>query len=143
MTATPAATGSTSGTSSSASASASADTSNITCPGSNNTLYTSTIDSKKFEEKCGIDYGNDEAESVGSVKVTSMDACMDACAAQSNCTGAGWGYLAGDDGAEHTCWMKANLTTPHTAVSDWAFGILQETDSDSSSDKRSNMLWSR
>ncbi|KUI71820.1 hypothetical protein VM1G_07608 [Cytospora mali] len=129
----PASTGSP--TSSSASASATADTSNITCPGSNNTLYTADTDSKRFRQYCGIDYSGDEAQAVGSVKVTSMDACMDACAAQSNCTGAGWGYLNGDNGAEHTCWMKTNLTTSHQATSTWAFAILL-TGSSSSSEKR-------
>lgn len=49
---------------------------------------------------------------------------MDACASQSNCTGAGWGYLDGDTGTEHSCWMKANLTEPHNATAEWAFAIL-------------------
>lgn len=118
-------------TSSSASASATADTSNITCPGSNNTLYTADTDSKRFEQYCGIDFSGDQAVDVGSVKVTSMGACMDACASQSNCTGAGWGYLEGDNGTEHSCWMKANLTEPHNATAEWAFAILLTNGSDS------------
>ncbi|KAK7736644.1 hypothetical protein SLS53_006849 [Cytospora paraplurivora] len=76
VTATPASTGS--ATSSSASASATADASNIICPKNNDTVYTAATDSKQFRELCGIDYGDGEAESVGSVKTTSMDACMDA-----------------------------------------------------------------
>lgn len=124
-------------TSSTASASPTVDTSNITCPKSNNTLYTAESDSsKQFREYCGIDYSGDESQDVGSVKVTSMDACMDACAKQSNCTGAGWGYLEGDNGANHTCYMKSNLTNSHVADPTWAFGILL-TGSDSSSKKRS------
>lgn len=114
-------------TSSSSSASATPDTSNITCPGSNNTLYTANATddgSKQFQQYCGIDFSGDQAVDVGSVKVTSMDACMDACASQSNCTGAGWGYLDGDNGTEHSCWMKANLTEPHNATAEWAFAIL-------------------
>lgn len=123
MTARPSATATS--TSSSASASATADTSNITCPESNNTLYTAdTPDSKRFQQYCGIDFSGDQAVDVGSVKVTSMDACMDACASRSNCTGAGWGYLEGDNGTEHSCWMKANLTEPHNATAEWAFAIL-------------------
>lgn len=118
-------------TSSSGSASATPDTSNITCPGSNNTLYTSDTDSKRFQQYCGIDYSGDQAVDVGSVKVTSMDACMDACASQSNCTGAGWGYLEGDNGTEHSCWMKANLTEPHNATAEWAFAVLLTNVSDS------------
>ncbi|KAI3396052.1 hypothetical protein diail_548 [Diaporthe ilicicola] len=123
-------------TSSSASASATPDKSNITCPKSNNTLYTSDTDSKKFQQYCGIDFSGDQAVDVGSVKVTSMDACMDACASRSNCTGAGWGYLDGDNGTEHSCWMKANLTEPHNATSDWAFAILLNA-SNSTSQRRS------
>ncbi|ROW07210.1 hypothetical protein VMCG_03913 [Cytospora schulzeri] len=115
----------TSATSSSASASATVDTSNIICPKSNNTLYTAETDSsKQFREYCGIDYSGDGTQDVGSVKVTSMEACMDACAKQSNCTGASWGYLNGDNGAEHTCWMKGNLKKSHVADSGWAFGML-------------------
>jgi hypothetical protein len=118
-------------TSSSSSASATPDTSNITCPGSNNTLYTSDTASKRFQQFCGIDYSGDQAVDVGSVKVTSMDACMDACASQSNCTGAGWGYLEGDNGTEHSCWMKANLTRPHNATAEWAFAVLLVNGTDS------------
>ena len=115
-------------TSSSGSASATPDTSNITCPGSNNTLYTAnTDDAKQFQQYCGIDFSGDQAADVGSVKVASMDACMDACASQSNCTGAGWGYLEGDNGTEHSCWMKANLTEPHNATAEWAFAILLDS----------------
>lgn len=122
-------------TSSSSSASATADTSNITCPGSNNTLYTADTDSKRFQQYCGIDFSGDQAVDVGSVKVTSMDACMDACASQSNCTGAGWGYLEGDNGTEHSCWMKANLTVPHSATDDWAFAVLLANGSDTATQK--------
>lgn len=61
---------------------------------------------------------------------------MDACAAQSNCTGAGWGYLEGDNGTEHSCWMKANLTEPHNATAEWAFAILLNNSSDSSTQKK-------
>lgn len=59
---------------------------------------------------------------------------MDACASQSNCTGAGWGYLDGDNGTEHSCWMKANLTEPHEATSDWAFAILLSNSTGNGSD---------
>lgn len=41
-------------------------------------MYTAATDSKRFRESCGIDYGDGEAESVGTVQTTSMDACMDA-----------------------------------------------------------------
>lgn len=131
---------STSPTSSSSSANATPDLSSINCPDHNNTLYESSTDSKQFRQYCGIDYNDSESQSVGSVNVTSMDACMDACATQSNCTGAGWGYLAdGDTGTAHICWMKANLTTSHPATQDWAFAVLLNG-SDSGSEKR-GLTW--
>ncbi|KAK2610301.1 hypothetical protein N8I77_003747 [Diaporthe amygdali] len=141
VTAKPTSTGTPTATSSSASASATPDTSNITCPGSNNTLYTSDADSKQFEQYCGIDFSGDQAIDVGNVKVTSMDACMDACASQSNCTGAGWGYLEGDNGTEHSCWMKANLTEPHNATSEWAFAILLNVSQPTSQKQKRRSSW--
>jgi hypothetical protein len=77
---------------------------------------------------CGLDYsGAGQAVDIGNVQTLNLEACIDACAAQSNCTGAGWGVIKGDKGPEHTCWMKTNLGKPHTATSDWAFAVLQFT----------------
>lgn len=139
-------------TTSSATPTATTTNSNILCPKTNNTLYTATTTTtnspKQFRELCGIDYGDTESEAVGTVKVASMDACLDACARQDNCTGAGWG----DDGSgqgqgqgaeEHTCYLKGNLTTPHGAVAGWAFGVLL-TGSDASSgsgSERRDVVW--
>ncbi|KAJ9131739.1 hypothetical protein NKR23_g11580 [Pleurostoma richardsiae] len=98
---------------------------NIDCPASNNTFYTSNSGGRRFERFCGIDYsGKGQADDLGSVKTTSMDLCMDACAKKASCTGCGWGVLDGDTGDAHSCWLKANLSNSHNATADWAFAVL-------------------
>lgn len=80
----------------------------------------------KFELRCGVDFsGKGQAVDIGSVKVDSMDKCMDACAGNAKCTGAGWGFLEGDKGNAHMCYLKANLTQSHNATADWSFAVLQ------------------
>ncbi|KAK3937958.1 hypothetical protein QBC46DRAFT_391318 [Diplogelasinospora grovesii] len=112
-------------TTTSSSASATATASEIECPASNNTFYISSNSGKKFERFCGLDYsGNGQAVDIGNVKTDSMDACIDACAAKSNCTGCGWGVISGDTGNQHSCWMKSNLTKSHNATADWGFAVL-------------------
>jgi len=72
-----------------------------------------------------VDYsGKGQADDLGSVKTTSMDLCMDACAKKASCTGCGWGVLDGDTGDAHSCWLKANLSNSHNATADWAFAVL-------------------
>ncbi|KAK4236797.1 hypothetical protein C8A03DRAFT_45253 [Achaetomium macrosporum] len=112
-------------TSSAGATQTSAVASDVQCPGVNGTVYTASTDGKRFRRMCGIDYGgNGESVDIGSVKTLNLDACIDACATRSNCTGAGWGAIEGDKGPMHSCWMKTDLTKPHKATSDWAFAIL-------------------
>jgi hypothetical protein len=88
-------------------------------------MYTASSGGKQFRRLCGVDYGGEgEAVDIGNVKTRNMDACIDACASETNCTGAGWGVIEGDKGATHTCWMKTNLTRPHEAMPDWGFAVL-------------------
>ncbi|KAK0629245.1 hypothetical protein B0T17DRAFT_525065 [Bombardia bombarda] len=124
-TATPASATGPTGTSSSASASSTVK-STIICPATNGTSYTSSKDSgaKKFTRLCGIDYSGTGASDLDSKKATTMDACIDLCAAKKDCTGAGWGFISGDSGNSHSCFMKTNLTKSHKATSDWGFGLL-------------------
>jgi hypothetical protein len=115
----------TTSTSSAAATQTSAVANDAACPGTNGTVYTASTDGKRFRRMCGIDYGgNGESVDIGSVKTLNLDACIDACASRSNCTGAGWGVIEGDKGPTHSCWMKANLTKPHKAVPEWAFAVL-------------------
>jgi hypothetical protein len=76
---------------------------------------------------CGIDFsGSSEAVDVGSVRTSSMTECMNQCALNPSCAGAGWGAMGGDTDNIYSCWMKANLTKPHNATSNtWNFAILQ------------------
>lgn len=97
----------------------------IECPRVNGTVYTASTGGKRFRRMCGVDYGGaGEAVDIGSVKTLSLDTCIDACASRSNCTGAGWGVIDGDQGPTHSCWMKTNLTKSHTATPEWGFAIL-------------------
>ncbi|KAK1759986.1 hypothetical protein QBC47DRAFT_450316 [Echria macrotheca] len=104
--------------------------SDVQCPRINQTIYTVSASAsngtapKQFKLLCGFDYGKGEAVDIGNTKVKNLNACADACAARSNCTGAGWGVIEGDKGVEHTCWMKNNLTTPHNATAEWGFAVL-------------------
>ncbi|KAK4218906.1 hypothetical protein QBC37DRAFT_164662 [Rhypophila decipiens] len=101
----------------------------LACPAANNTLYTTTTkdDVKKtFLRVCGVDYsGAGGAKDLRHVSTSTMAECMDACAELSGCTGAGWGHIAGDTGSKHRCWLKTDLQTPHKAIMDWDFAILQ------------------
>ena len=88
-------------------------------------MYTASSGGKQFRRMCGIDYGGKgEAVDIGNVKTHNLDACIDACAAKTNCTGAGWGVIEGDTGPLHACWMKTNLTKAHKATPDWGFAVL-------------------
>ncbi|KAL2278741.1 hypothetical protein FJTKL_14196 [Diaporthe vaccinii] len=111
VTATPTAIGTTTPTTSSSSASATPVTFTITSPGLNNTMHTAETNSslsptsegpgKQLHQFYGINFGGDQAVNVGSIRITSMDACIDAYAAH---------------GAEHRPLTKANLTEPHNAA---------------------------
>lgn len=97
----------------------------VGCPDANNSPYTAS-GGASFIRYCGIDFGdNGEAKNINSVRTSSMAACMDACAAYTGCTGVGWGYMDGDTGTRHTCYMKSNLDHAHKAVPGWNFAVLQ------------------
>lgn len=100
-------------------------TADVQCPRVNGTIYTASSGGKQFRRLCGLDYGGEgEAVDIDNVKTRNMDACIDACASEENCTGAGWGVIDGDKGATHSCWMKTNLTKSHKAPPDWGFAVL-------------------
>ncbi|KAH6618390.1 hypothetical protein B0J18DRAFT_277862 [Chaetomium sp. MPI-SDFR-AT-0129] len=121
----PSSTTSTGPSSTSASATPTVTPDQIDCPKVNGTFYTASTGGKQFKRLCGVDYGGQgEAVDIGHVDTRNLDGCIDACAARSNCTGAGWGVIKGDKGPLHSCWMKTNLTKSHNATSDWAFAVL-------------------
>ncbi|KAL2160987.1 hypothetical protein VTH06DRAFT_8699 [Thermothelomyces fergusii] len=98
---------------------------NSDCPALNNTIYHVPGSTKSFLRVCGIDYSGSGATDLVHTWTNSMADCMNSCASFDQCTGCAWGYLDGDDGPRHRCYMKKDLTKPHQAVSDWCFAILQ------------------
>lgn len=108
-----------------AAASPTATKADVQCPRVNGTIYTASSGGKRFRRLCGLDYGGEgEAVDIGNVKTRNLDACIDACASETNCTGAGWGVIEGDKGPTHSCWMKTNLTKSHKAMPEWGFAVL-------------------
>ncbi|KAI1103852.1 hypothetical protein F4804DRAFT_309034 [Jackrogersella minutella] len=96
----------------------------IDCPAANGTTYQVPGSEKRFLRICGIDYYSDEAEDIKQVPTESILDCMKNCAGTTGCTGCGWGYLEGDTGTQHTCWLKGDLKKPHEADVNWAFAVL-------------------
>ncbi|KAI1206015.1 uncharacterized protein F4807DRAFT_242400 [Annulohypoxylon truncatum] len=96
----------------------------IDCPAANGTTYQVPGSEKQFLRICGIDYSGDEATDLRQVSTETMLDCMKNCAGTNGCTGCGWGYIQGDTGTEHTCWLKGNLKKPHEADPNWAFAVL-------------------
>ncbi|AEO54540.1 hypothetical protein MYCTH_2297208 [Thermothelomyces thermophilus ATCC 42464] len=98
---------------------------NSDCPALNNTIYHVPGSTKSFLRVCGVDYGGSGATDLAQAWTDSMADCMNSCASFDQCTGCAWGYLDGDEGAQHRCYMKKDLKKAHQADSDWCFAILQ------------------
>lgn len=106
----------------------------VECPMINGTLHTVTNpaitksvtpDRLQFKLLCGLDFtGEREAAELGAVKTMNLAECADACAATTNCTGAGWGIIPGDVGPGHYCWMKTGLIKGHVAAPGWGFAVI-------------------
>lgn len=111
----------------------------VECPMINGTLYTVTNptivksvtpDRLQFKLLCGLDFtGDREAVELGVVKTMNLTECADACAATTNCTGAGWGIIAGNGGPGHYCWMKTGLIRGHRAAPGWGFAVIPRNES--------------
>lgn len=98
---------------------------NSDCPALNNTIYHVPGSTKSFLRLCGIDYSGSGATDFAHAYTKSMAECMHTCASSDLCTGCSWGYLTGDKGVEHRCYMKKDLKMAHQAAGDWCFAILQ------------------
>ncbi|KAI0868447.1 hypothetical protein GGS24DRAFT_506769 [Hypoxylon argillaceum] len=96
------------------------------CPDINGTVYAVPGSTKQFLQLCGIDYGKqDGAVDIRNVYTDTAEDCMDNCAGTAGCTGCGWGFIEGDSGPSHRCWLKEDVTKkPHTADMTWHFGVL-------------------
>ncbi|KAK3991230.1 hypothetical protein QBC44DRAFT_368273 [Cladorrhinum sp. PSN332] len=100
---------------------------NSDCPAVNNTIYQVPGSTQRFLRLCGIDYsGGSDAKDLAQVYTGSMIECIHACASFDQCTAAGWGYIPGDIGNEHRCFMKTELKKSHVARNDWCFAVLQK-----------------
>lgn len=96
------------------------------CPAANNTMYQVPGSHKRFLRLCGIDYhGSTSSRDLIHMYTASMADCMNSCASFDQCTAVGWGFLPGDTGKEHRCYMKTDLKTGHAATTDWCFAMLQ------------------
>ncbi|EAQ89483.1 hypothetical protein CHGG_06102 [Chaetomium globosum CBS 148.51] len=107
------------------SAAAPRPTYNSDCPALNNTVYNVPGSTISFRRVCGIDYSGDGATDLAHAWTDSMADCMNSCASFNQCTACAWGYLEGDRGGKHRCYMKTDLKKSHKAASDWCFAILQ------------------
>jgi hypothetical protein len=71
-----------------------------------------------------VDYNSaDGAVELANLNTATMAACIDACAARTGCSSAGWGNFFG----ANTCFMKSAIGKPNTSAS-WYFAIEQETE---------------
>ncbi|KAH7634682.1 hypothetical protein B0T09DRAFT_10021 [Sordaria sp. MPI-SDFR-AT-0083] len=91
------------------------------CPAANNTMHRIPGLAKSFLRLCGVDY---TADDLGNFLSGNMAECIDACAAMERCTGCSWGYLDGDKGNKHRCWLKGNLGTAREEPDDWCFAMI-------------------
>ncbi|KAK3955721.1 hypothetical protein QBC32DRAFT_22850 [Pseudoneurospora amorphoporcata] len=91
------------------------------CPAANNTMHRIPGLAKSFLRLCGVDY---TADDLGNFLAGNMAECIDACAAMERCTGCSWGYLDGDKGNKHRCWLKGNLGTAREQPGDWCFAMI-------------------
>ncbi|KAI1266095.1 WSC domain-containing protein [Xylariaceae sp. FL1019] len=88
----------------------------ITCPASNGTIYTAVGSTAKFQIECGFEHGGGDMPSPNPVYVSSLAACLDACAARTGCLTAAFTGSA--------CYLKQ---TVGSVVNDGANGGLLVT----------------
>lgn len=97
------------------------------CPAANNTVFDVPESDASFRRFCGRDYRDGKgAEDVGVVWTASVIDCMVNCAGYPGCKGVGWGFIAGDKGDNHRCWMKKDIKEGEweSARAGWDFAIL-------------------
>ncbi|KAK1995198.1 hypothetical protein LX36DRAFT_659825 [Colletotrichum falcatum] len=95
-------------------------TATIVCPAKDNDTFSAQVHpSRHFRLICGHDFNSaDGAIDLASRNVSTMAACIDLCAANDQCVGAGWGNYYGST----TCWMKSRLGNMNTS-GNWLFAV--------------------
>jgi len=72
---------------------------------------------------CDVDYNHDSgATELANLPASTMNACVDACAARSGCLYAGWGNFYGTN----TCFMKTAIGNVDPTPG-WYFAFMVET----------------
>lgn len=92
----------------------------IVCPANNLTLYSPPSNaSRQFLLLCGRDYHSGQgAIDLYNIETTTMGECINRCADEEACVGAGWGEYKG----RRICWLKSKLGV--TQRSDlWYFAV--------------------
>jgi hypothetical protein len=81
------------------------------------------VTNKAYLLLCGRDYNQAHgAVDLLNEAITNMGDCIDLCAQQSGCIGAGWGDYQGT----YTCWLKSALGTPNPS-SAWYFVVEDDS----------------
>ncbi|KAL0930874.1 uncharacterized protein CTRU02_213609 [Colletotrichum truncatum] len=99
---------------------------NITCPAADNSTFSAqNSPDRLFRLICGHDYNSEDGSiDLASENATTMASCIDLCAAEPECVGAGWGDYYG----YRLCWMKSRLGKPNVS-GNWLFAVdLNGTD---------------
>ncbi|KAK7924215.1 hypothetical protein PG985_006269 [Apiospora marii] len=93
----------------------------VVCPANNGSLYDSKDKNKLFRVNCNLDYNSGGGtQDMGSFQTATFEDCLNGCAANDACVGAGWGNYQGNT----VCWLKSHLGSSQTAPN-WFFGVRQ------------------
>lgn len=91
----------------------------IRCPANNQTLYAAAGTNRSYLLLCGRDYATwDGAVDLFNQPMDSMSDCIDECARQQGCVGAGWGNYNN----KQVCWLKSKLGDPGFPTT-WFFAV--------------------
>ncbi|KAL2129907.1 hypothetical protein VTI74DRAFT_7150 [Chaetomium olivicolor] len=96
----------------------------ISCPSNNLTLYPSTINPQKtYLLLCGRDYNSNlgTTQDMYHAPTDTLSECIDLCAGQDGCVGAGWGR-GSTGGGRAICWLKSRLGVMNEAPA-WSFVV--------------------
>ncbi|KAK8055762.1 hypothetical protein PG993_000989 [Apiospora rasikravindrae] len=93
----------------------------IVCPANNGSYYDSNDKKKRFQVACNLDYhSGGGSQDMGDFQTATFEDCLNGCAANDACVGAGWGVYNGAT----RCWLKSHLGSNQMAPN-WIFGVRQ------------------
>ncbi|KAL2270351.1 hypothetical protein VTJ83DRAFT_2535 [Remersonia thermophila] len=99
----------------------------MSCPGNDRTLYLAPQNSqKKFLLMCGRDYhSRNGTQELYNAPASTLKECLELCAMQEGCLGAGWGRSGKVASGKPVCWLKGQLGSHHDAPL-WSFLMLDD-----------------